>query len=303
MDIGDWKIHSEPQDTETSAPWTSQAHRCRGRGGGSVGGACASIWMDVDMKSVWQAGCVCVCICSCICVLSSPSQLNFSYECLHECVPTHTHRTNTHTHTYSTAATSGFHLLALHVSNGYVFSQAQDMDMAQTKTHTQAYRHTHRHTHWHTLLTNTHTCTVFSIPFGAPRFSLCFSPFSPAPSLSTLRSVWLLRFPFSFLASLFRLFLHFYFCCVFLFFFFLVVRKWISLCLLKYLRWKYWRAASAVFPAFPTVFPWLIGRFCRVVALRISLLGEPFFLSGEKQRENAWKIINVKSRKNVIKFC
>lgn len=87
---------------------------------------------------------------------------------------THTHRYRINTHR---AATSGFHLPALHVSNGYVFSSpplpAQTWICGKADTHT---RHTHTQTH-----ANTHSHTEFSIPFAATS-----TPTSPPPLFSNL---------------------------------------------------------------------------------------------------------------------
>lgn len=108
-----------------------------------------------------------MCVCECISPLSV-------YLPSHISPLTHTHRYRINTHR---AATSGFHLPALHVSNGYVFSSpplpAQTWICGKADTHT---RHTHTQTH-----ANTHSHTEFSIPFAATS-----TPTSPPPSFPTL---------------------------------------------------------------------------------------------------------------------
>lgn len=221
MDIGDWKIHSEPQDTETSAGHGQAKLIDTVRGGEwerERGGECGEagrwihmlswgIWMDVDMKSVWQAVSVCQSVCVYLYLFVVVAiAVEFQLWTFNECMNTHTHTEHTHT----LAATSGFHLPALHVSNGYVFSQAQDMDTRWNKdTHTHI--HTTRLTHIQHKA-NTHTQTQ-NFQFRLARH-VFHSAFPPHFSLAALVGFC---FSFSFFTSLFRVFLHSIFVVIFFF--------------------------------------------------------------------------------------
>lgn len=121
-----------------------------------------------------------------------------------------------HEHTHSTH-TLNTHTLWQRQADFIYRHYMYPTDMFLARRRTWICAETKTHTHTYTYSTRlTHTRTEFSIPFGAPRFSLYFSPphFSPSLSLSALVGFC---FSFSFFTSLFRVFLHSIFVVIFFF--------------------------------------------------------------------------------------